>query len=831
MVTVEIPRTAVVHDAVQYLSQPTDTSGPTLIGLVGEGGIGKTVIAGMVHDHLQEAGRRCAFVRLDQTTNRSPLGMLGTIARQLSRAHFRPFLRAVSEYQGKDDLLRRREFEDVVGVFADRMRALVEDDAPVFVGIDNLDVVGQDFRRWMYETLAAIGPEMRLYVTTRHPSYVDVGRILRVRPLTRTDIESLCGQAAGIDDQEAVDRVLQLTHANPLLAATLVQATTDDMNADLLSSHDFGAAFAKLFGRLSDDEQHLLSMLVLARARFTIAMMEAASETGDISTGAYHRVQRLPFVNSYDSSAGLRLHDAVVPYIAELSRLDQEAQRQTLLRLVEDYYDVRLMNATDRGERRILVSERLGCLVRADAAGAIDDLVREVRDSIERFDFDQVESLLGTIDRDGLPESHDVTISLLRVEAMIARFDTPSAARMLDDVGVRLRRLVSRVATAEWLRLRARCVSNPVPVPHGDIFEAIQLLREAVEAARMAGSRHLLDKARFDLARALRSVGRNLEALSLYESIRQEAESVGQFVLAVRCLEEASQTYRLMQDLERARATLEDSYRLRVEHNITVGKGVADYYSANTYRDTGDFVSARRRYGAAEAFFREAGDDNNRCALYADWAWLEYLDGANDTARDLQSQSFELASTYRFGAELAEHWHTMYHLERDAGNTGLAYSYLENGLSEAKRSNNMYMILDCLMHTAQRALAEHEYAKIDECLAEIEAYELRGCGIHVFRGRTLMVLGDAKFIEGRLNEAYAAWRDGLVIVAKFGNSRSNVELFDDILATRRANILSVIVDLGYQDTLRAQWSSEGLDAGFVEVIRICDEAAQMVARP
>jgi hypothetical protein len=136
------------------------------------------------------------------------------------------------------------------------------------------------------------------------------------------------------------------------------------------------------------------------------------------------------------------------------------------------------------------------------------------------------------------------------------------------------------------------------------------------------------------------------------------------------------------------------------------------------------------------------------------------------------------------------------------------------------------MIMDCTNHSAERAFAEGNFEAIEEYLSELEGYERRGCGIRVFRGRTLMVLGDARHKERRYNDAYAAWRDGLSIVARYGNSRSNVELFDDILHSRREKLIDVVADLGYEETLRAQWTDAGLASAFPAIIEICNEAIE-----
>ncbi|AYC41791.1 hypothetical protein DWG14_06082 [Streptomyces griseorubiginosus] len=821
-----VSRSRLIEKALKYVADRPKSGEPNLVGLVGAGGVGKTDIAEEMVSRFQQSAVSSVLVRLDLTVNRSPLGLLSTIALALDKEGFQKFITAAKEYQGKDDLRRQREFESVVDVFIENLRDHAGDNL-VAIGIDNLDIVGEYFRSWLEETLFAAGPNISLFITTRNPANINAGRILSVGSFQRADIDLLVQEMLYEPRQELVDKLVALTGGNALLLVTALEAIDFLGPEQFLSAETFEQLFARRFNALTHSEQEVLSGLAMARFRFTVDVMTAIFDDDHLRLTSFHSISRLPFVRKFDSRLGIRLHDVFVPMVGKLSLFTDDQQRLLADRLVENFYDVALVQSSDRAERRLLASERIGYTLKAGIADAVRELANHVHNAISRFDFDEVESLLSAVDVNYLSASDSIAVALLRVRSLIARFATQSAVRILEDVGEGIGRIRDERLHAEWLYLRAKCVANPVPVPHGDIFEAILLLQESAEICERFGYQNLVNEILFDLARALRSVGRNREALELYNRLRDTATSQDYDEVAVRCVEEISQTYRLMQDLDHARSALEDSYRLRRERDYTGGRGISDYYAANTYRDSGDFPSARARYESAAAFLRETNDENNHCALLADWAWLEFLAGDSDAARRLQESSFQIASRFRFGAELAEHWHTMYHLERDMDRWDEAYRLLERGLTEAKRSNNMYMILDCLMHTAQRALAEHNDGVIEECLSEMEAYERRGCGIHVFRGRTLMFLGDSKYETESFGEAYSAWRDGLVIVAKFGNSRTNVELFDDILHTRRRAILRTVVDLGYVETLRTQWEREGLSARFPAILDMCNEALEI----
>ena len=180
----------------------------------------------------------------------------------------------------------------------------------------------------------------------------------------------------------------------------------------------------------------------------------------------------------------------------------------------------------------------------------------------------------------------------------------------------------------------------------------------------------------------------------------------------------------------------------------------------------------------------KVGDTFNLCRLYSDWSWLLSSWRCRSVGSH-ERKELRLGGPRRLGTEISEYWHTRYHLTMDRGDAASAYQYLENGLESARRYQNVYMILDTLHHSVQRAAATGTPDVIPELLVQLELLEAQGCGIRQFRGRALVYYGDTFFDAGNHAMAIALWLKGLGLVAEFGNSRSNVELFNDTLAPRR----------------------------------------------
>ncbi len=106
----------------------------------------------------------------------------------------------------------------------------------------------------------------------------------------------------------------------------------------------------------------------------------------------------------------------------------------------------------------------------------------------------------------------------------------------------------------------------------------------------------------------------------------------------------------------------------------------------------------------------------------------------------------------------------------------------------------------------------------------MEEYEKKGCGIKVFRGRAMLIEGDISFDERDFYQALAFWIEGFSIVALYGNSRSNVLLFEDLYRMRKGKIEKCINECRRRkfdfNVLKEKfWSDESIQKQFTYFIK------------
>ena len=170
---------------------------------------------------------------------------------------------------------------------------------------------------------------------------------------------------------------------------------------------------------------------------------------------------------------------------------------------------------------------------------------------------------------------------------------------------------------------------------------------------------------------------------------------------------------------------------------------------------------------------------------------MKYLEDDIPAARRHLEAARRLGETYGFQRELSEYWHMNYHFLIDEGKHLEAYNSLEKAFTLSMQYGNVYMQLDCLMHMVQRVVKDGEIEKTFDLIRKLEAIEQQGAGIVVFRGRSLIYQGDGLLSIGQRVKGFHAWREGFLLVARFGNSRTNVELLSDLIDPRRDQFKSL----------------------------------------
>jgi hypothetical protein len=78
----------------------------------------------------------------------------------------------------------------------------------------------------------------------------------------------------------------------------------------------------------------------------------------------------------------------------------------------------------------------------------------------------------------------------------------------------------------------------------------------------------------------------------------------------------------------------------------------------------------------------------------------------------------------------------------------------------------------------------------------------------------MLILGDCMSNAGSLNEAIDWWMNGLIIVAMHGDSRTNVELFDDMVSLRAEKLVLALPTRTDRARWRQEWSRARATKGY-----------------
>ncbi|WP_188674809.1 tetratricopeptide repeat protein [Subtercola lobariae] len=795
-------------------------SAPRPLAVHGASGSGKSAAVRSVIPLVEAHGNRTVVLDFNLIASPSRVSVVSEIARQISTYCGAATLDMLAAYEQEPANRRATAFERVVDLLQTDLTA-VGSHQRVAIFLDGVDYLGTHLRGWIFRLLAKLPAQVATVALVSSLRAIPTANVITIAPIGRREIASIAAER-GIDVSDDICvSIQQLTRGNFLDVNTSLEYLKSSGDGKFPHFESMQSFISSVMNNLSGECRALLQMLANDKIRYDEDLLRRI----DLAAGrsirrALPEVSALPFVRPLrpgEPIMAYQQYSRVALSIGELAHSELAGARRAIF----DFSGEMLATELTPTARTSLVADRLSFQLLDDANLGMGVLTQQTSRALSQGDLDHADALISAGERVDLPADYELAVGQLRARYLIESYASTEARGLLAASRSAASQSPDSRLLVNQLLLEARCVANPSPIPHGDLFDAITTLRQARELSRPGTDDDLLASIHFTLGRALRATGQSEQALTSYDDAALTATRLGDNVLAVEAMQETVQTLRYIQDLPNAESALNDVYRYKGEFEVQSTTGVLEYYTANLRRDQNNFGRARELYESAKSKLEVVGDDNGVCCLLADWAWLEFLDDDFDLAHSLQDESFALASRHRFGAEIAEYWHTKFHLAREIGEMKQAYEYLENGLREARRSSNIYMVLDCSMHTAERMREEGNIDGIRDIIAEMEAFERRGCGIRVFRGRTLMILGDALFAQDRRSNAFDSYREGLAVVARFGNSRSNAELFADIISLRWDNLLELLDTYGLATAMREFWINEELNEDYPQVIELC----------
>lgn len=782
------------------------------LAVVGDPGSGKSTLRRAIQAKLEFQNHPMAVVDCWRLRTPQRVELIADICSQLPGGHM-----------GIEDALTIALSSPGAGARAfDRLRQTLKDlihtlNRPVVL-IDGFQQLPESLRKWLVRELRQLGDGVRVIIFTESPTDVIRSEVVEMPRLQLDDVRRMTSaRDTNILNDERTMGILELSRGNASQVMLCLAAL--DRGFDLGSpAADLGSAIDAVLSTVAAPE----SMLLRLAAEFAVNPDPGTLERVNRALGTVLAADNVKHLKSLallaDSADGepLRVAAAVVDHV--YAKHPQATILGAARALYEDAGEQLLNRISYEDLNLVLVRLRFELVV--DQTNAILRMKQIVGRAIRESRLDDANAVVALAERERLGPYNAVCVAHMRARYHLADFDAETAWKLLRGVSTTARDADDVALLAEQLLLEARCSVNPSPMPHAELFEAVRLLAEAKELLPMNSI--LLSEIFQTTGIALRSIGRSDDSIAAFSAAASTAADVPDLESALLAMEETVQSFRYLQDLGSARAALRAAFEFNGENSLG-GNALLDYYSANLLRDEGRSDQARPRYVKAARELEFAGDDYGLCCLLGDWAWLEYLEGDFLLARQLLDDSFALSTRYRFGTETAEYWHSRFHLARDEGDLENARDYVARGAEEARAASNIYMILDCGMHTAEIHRIDKDPHRIRLIVDEMRALERRGCGIRVFRGRTQVVFAASLYENGDHGLAYDAYLEGLETVAQFGNSRSNVETFDDILLKHAEAIVDLMDKYGSEQP-RARWIELDLADRFPQFLDMCDAA-------
>lgn len=779
-----------------------------ICSLYGESGMGKSFVCrNIFNSTIVTSDNRKALIDFNQIVNKNIPGILESIIASLGTAYFSETQKQLMKYYISIDASKSEVLNQCVTVFISELNSFTEkQEDSVLLIFDTYEALPIETRNkgfkqiieaargYVYFLISGIEQadfeqcenfkldgfdedEIRAYFVKRNQKMKTVfkkhGKLLasRIRAFTNDGHPILCGllsdcvqRCRDIDDQ-----IKYLINEEKDKSYWHLISWIKDLPSDLYTSLRVTAYFND---RMTPD---LLS--------------DISGMPIDTCRDCLQEITNFSFVKCFsefdDKEPQIVLHDIVAELIRkyfpyQTDKLHVFADKAVLS------YDKMIVgdrNNVDafKNEKALRVERVLSIVRNGEFHKALSLFDSELINGLDEFDYSFITQLIAEIEA-FLISSKDPRWAFLlqaaRAEYELNQYDVKSAIAIFD--ALRLNELYSTpVYKAIADSVFGLSLVNPSTLDRAEKpSDAIVILNDCIAALTDSGLKSRVVKVHYWLGIAYVRTGQNDLAYKSFEEAKKQSTTD---IQKVSILLEMSKMIRLQQDVKGALVPLVDCDAIMLTLNKNRGKYY--YYKGNAYRDLGDDKSAISYYNQAFLELNAGDDDFTLCELNLDYAWLEYLrfdEVDMDKLRYFLDTGWRFAQQYHFGTEFSEYFHILYEIEHFLGQDEQAYRDLDSALEYAYKYSNIYMILDCLNHKAQMYYRKKEFGAIPKVIEDMDRVEKTGCKIRVFRGRAKLVQADVYYGEGRYDKAIEEYFDGFLIVALYGNSHTNVELFEDL---------------------------------------------------
>lgn len=814
---------------------------PRIVMFHGSGGIGKTKLASEMRRRLRARHLiTTSVIDLKESNNRILLSLMRTIADQVAPRSFAEFYIHLENYDRSSDADKGKYNTLAVETFLEVLRRIAQA-SPVVVILDTIESVqGTKFLETLLALLPRCGGRCGFILAGRKdiPFSSEILKLsFKISGFLAPDIKKMAHRmfaARRLEfsmDSSVFEKLMLVTKGKPILCALTIDWLMENPGQTKyitgLGKDTFEREIILCLKALEKTEIKFIELMaIVVRGLDVLLAAKLSGKSENECARIIERLRRFSFVRVLPAENMIALHDEIVRLVTEYYILNS---CELVLKTVVTYYEENTNtsgcdNVRDKG----LIADLLYYRLKSDKNDGLRYCDEQFHTALESFDYDLCALLINELSSSGIDSEVRRLGDLCRAELLIAHYKPIEAKLILDNLSAEIGAEKDSVFSARISEGYGNVIVNACTIVGADLFEAVEhfksshaLYEDKKELGRIA-------KCLMALGKTYVYIGRHEDAEEAFSLALKKSKVQGTHKLSARILDEMGEMYRLQQNIEKALVPLKESYRMRTTHGDEVNLGLYYFYLGNTYRDLDSFGEADKYYGLAERYLLAVDDAFRLCELYCEMSWRRRLSEEFNEAEALIEKAWELAKKHEFGTEYSEYYHIKYEISMARGHRETAYAELDKALLSARKYSNIYIILDCLNHCAQRAYAKKEYESISGFIAEMKRYENLGCGIRVFTGRAMMVLGDAHYDNGEFDSACECWKEGLTTIALYGNSRTNVELFGDILDKRRESIRPTLTILGDQarTSFIDHWARHGLTETFPQLIEVCTSSIE-----
>lgn len=803
----------------------------------GEGGIGKTFLCNKISKVLNNNKIiSLGIIDLKETNNCSILSAIKYISGNITDNGFKIVAEQIKNYEHTKDIDKLKFAKQIETFFFEAIKNYSITN-PLVIIVDNLQSIKnssfwQSFVLFMKNCKGKCG-----FILAGHED-ISLGnssiekKSFKIIPFLANELKEYAEsrqKQSNINIKEinnnAINMILSLTDGRPVICALTFDWITENPQQigyiTTLPKPIFEQELIKLLNGLKQAEVDILKIMPYINRRMTPEIIQ--SITGKEMTDCCNLIEKLSrfsFIKFQESEKGITLHDEIQNLIKQVFPISNDTTL-SLYKKVLNFYDKSLNNNREYS----MITEKLYYLLRYNTRSALCFLEQEFQYALDIYDYDFCVLLIDEANRDNNTIAN--TIRLLKSKLLICQYKPVDAMRILEEIQKEIVQSDDEIFYASILECMGECIINPCTMENADLFKAVELFKASYKVFERNNLKSRMPYCLFGLGKAHIFIGQHAEADKAFSKAATYAKNSNNYGLMVKILDETGKMLRLQQEVDKSLKKLNESFKIREQQNLTENRGVFYYYLANTHRDLNDFITADENYKKAETMLQEVDNKFSLCELYCDKSWFEYLrDETNEftLSKEYLSKAEDIAQKYGFGIEFSEYAHIRYEIAMLQEDYVSAYENLDEALKNAYKYSNIYMILDCLNHDAQRAFRFDDFKRMREILTDMIKYEELGCGIKVFRGRALLTNGDFFYKAKDYTSTYNNWVDGFCIVALYGNSRSNVDLFEDLFSQRKEQFKEILTLLGetYKKQFKRTWNQKRISPEFDYVLQICE---------